>query len=152
MKKTKFIPADIFDKVVRLAGHNMCPHEELETIGLGDTHCAVCGRVWDGKHESIENPDIVKLEKLSTEAYEQQYILLEYKIKPMTNNTNQSGTTVQFKSGDVVQLKSGGPRMTVSHVRPHSVDTIWFVDSDSEVKVYRDVFTLDTLMIVGDEK
>jgi uncharacterized protein YodC (DUF2158 family) len=34
---------------------------------------------------------------------------------------------MEFKIGDVVQLKSGGPRMTVDHIDPHgAINCIWF--------------------------
>jgi uncharacterized protein YodC (DUF2158 family) len=32
----------------------------------------------------------------------------------------------QFKVGDVVQLKSGGPKMTVTTIRTDSLDCSWF--------------------------
>lgn len=45
--------------------------------------------------------------------------------------------TDEFKPGDVVQLKSGGPRMTVKAVRePDEVICVWF----EKTKRYEDVF------------
>jgi uncharacterized protein YodC (DUF2158 family) len=35
-------------------------------------------------------------------------------------------TNSKFKSGDVVILKSGGPRMTVKEVNENSIKCIWF--------------------------
>lgn len=34
---------------------------------------------------------------------------------------------VQFSAGDLVQLKSGGPAMTVNHVHGDMVHAAWFV-------------------------
>jgi uncharacterized protein YodC (DUF2158 family) len=43
---------------------------------------------------------------------------------------------VPFKKGDVVQLKSGGPRMTVEAVFPDGdVRVAWFAGSKLEIKV-----------------
>lgn len=33
---------------------------------------------------------------------------------------------MDFKVGDVVQLKSGGPRMTIEAVSENLVDCVWF--------------------------
>lgn len=39
----------------------------------------------------------------------------------------------QFKVGDVVQLKSGGPRMTVSEVDSDGVTCSWFAGTDNKI-------------------
>ena len=36
-----------------------------------------------------------------------------------------------MKAGDIVELKSGGPVMTVSSVSGNSVNCIWFVECDT---------------------
>lgn len=38
----------------------------------------------------------------------------------------------KFKIGDIVQLKSGGPKMTVTSVGERSVITAWFAGSKKE--------------------
>ena len=37
-----------------------------------------------------------------------------------------------FKPGDIVQLKSGGPKMTVQDVRPQTIHCQWFAGSKLE--------------------
>lgn len=61
-----------------------------------------------------------------------------------------------FKIGDSVKLKSGGPKMTVQSLEPktkdgrvveNSIECIWFVDNDySEVCSY--IFAADTVISV----
>jgi uncharacterized protein YodC (DUF2158 family) len=50
----------------------------------------------------------------------------------------------QFKVGDVVQLKSGGPLMTVGEVEGEQVTCEWFADK-SEARV--NVFTAAMLKV-----
>lgn len=38
----------------------------------------------------------------------------------------------QFNIGDIVQLKSGGPKMTVTRVKDKHVETAWFAGSKKE--------------------
>lgn len=38
----------------------------------------------------------------------------------------------KFKIGDIVQLKSGGPKMTVTAVLEKAVQTAWFAGSKKE--------------------
>lgn len=53
----------------------------------------------------------------------------------------------QFKVGDVVQLKSGGPKMTVLEVNPAMAYTTWFAGSKNE----RGNFPIASLQAVKDE-
>jgi uncharacterized protein YodC (DUF2158 family) len=48
---------------------------------------------------------------------------------------------VSFKMGDVVRLKSGGPKMTVYGVEGSRVYCVWFEGS----KKIEDTFEMDTL-------
>ena len=43
----------------------------------------------------------------------------------------------RFVIGDVVQLRSGGPEMTVERVRVDKVYCIWFSDNKEEHGVFR---------------
>jgi uncharacterized protein YodC (DUF2158 family) len=52
-----------------------------------------------------------------------------------------------FKSGDVVQLRSGGPKMTVASINGPKVVTTWFVSN----KLQRGMFSADTLALASDE-
>lgn len=36
---------------------------------------------------------------------------------------------MEFKAGDVVVLKSGGPRMTITSIDRQSAECTWFVDN-----------------------
>lgn len=38
----------------------------------------------------------------------------------------------QFTKGDIVQLRSGGPKMTVADIDPYSVTVKWFAGSKME--------------------
>jgi len=42
----------------------------------------------------------------------------------------------KFTVGDVVQLKSGGPKMTVTNVLEKSVHTSWFAGSKNEKAIF----------------
>lgn len=42
----------------------------------------------------------------------------------------------QFKIGDIIQLKSGGPKMTVTDVREKHVNTAWFAGSKKEAGMF----------------
>lgn len=54
-----------------------------------------------------------------------------------------------FKPGDLVRLKSGGPKMTVSHrTGENELCCIWFA---SEGKKQNDVFKGETLKLVEDD-
>ncbi len=44
--------------------------------------------------------------------------------------------TTTLKLGDIVQLKSGGPKMTVSRVLDSHIHTAWFAGSKSESGVF----------------
>jgi uncharacterized protein YodC (DUF2158 family) len=44
------------------------------------------------------------------------------------------GKNMDFKSGEVVQLKSGGRGMTVVRQAKDQVDVIWYADSDDAVR------------------
>lgn len=39
----------------------------------------------------------------------------------------------QFKVGDVVQLKSGGPGMTVSDIEADGVRCVWFAGNENKI-------------------
>ncbi|TXD37906.1 DUF2158 domain-containing protein [Lujinxingia vulgaris] len=57
----------------------------------------------------------------------------------------------RFKAGDIVVLKSGGPKMTIqedSNRPPHRYECKWFSGS----KVQRDWFAEESLAYPGDEK
>ena len=53
-----------------------------------------------------------------------------------------------FKAGDVVQLKSGGPAMTVENYEPPQAHCVWFVDREFR----RAVFKLDALVGAAPEE
>lgn len=55
--------------------------------------------------------------------------------------------TTNFKIGDVVQLKSGGPKMTVSAIDKGKVFTKWFAGAKSESSY----FPLEALILVEDD-
>ena len=44
-----------------------------------------------------------------------------------------------FQPGDVVQLKSGGPRMTVENVTGDEVECVWFEKNKQEYGTFREV-------------
>jgi uncharacterized protein YodC (DUF2158 family) len=50
----------------------------------------------------------------------------------------------QFKAGDVVRLKSGGPKMTISSVEAARIFTTWFAGDDPKTGA----FATDTLETV----
>jgi uncharacterized protein YodC (DUF2158 family) len=54
-----------------------------------------------------------------------------------------------LKIGDLVELKSGGPDMTVLRVDTeyHVVDCLWWCESSEEFKEYR--FPADTLDLIA---
>lgn len=58
------------------------------------------------------------------------------------------GTEIQIKPGDVVCLKSGGPRMTVEDVSDKQVSATWF---DGE-KLSRSLFNVATVLIRGEKR
>jgi uncharacterized protein YodC (DUF2158 family) len=45
-----------------------------------------------------------------------------------------------FKEGDVVQLKSGGPKMTVQKVTPQGLICVWFITEKGQQKLERATF------------
>jgi uncharacterized protein YodC (DUF2158 family) len=53
----------------------------------------------------------------------------------------------KFKIGDIVQLKSGGPKMTVTSVLEKVVHTAWFAGSKKEAGV----FPFDAIATYQDE-
>jgi uncharacterized protein YodC (DUF2158 family) len=44
--------------------------------------------------------------------------------------------TLTLKLGDIVQLKSGGPKMTVTRVLDNHIHTAWFAGSKGENGVF----------------
>lgn len=60
----------------------------------------------------------------------------------------------EFKSGDTVRLKSGGPIMTIESIKlqggvsrvPYSAICIWFDDKNT---LTRGVFKLDNLVLIN---
>ena len=53
----------------------------------------------------------------------------------------------KFKIGDIVQLRSGGPKMTVTAVLETVVQTAWFVGSKKETGA----FPFDVIVIHQEE-
>jgi len=51
---------------------------------------------------------------------------------------------MQIQPGDVVQLKSGGPRMTVNHIEGTGVVCVWFVAHKREIASF-EITTLEKL-------
>lgn len=43
---------------------------------------------------------------------------------------------MSFQVGDVVQLKSGGPRMTVETTDPEGIRCVWFDNADSKLAMF----------------
>lgn len=43
----------------------------------------------------------------------------------------------QFKPGDVVELKSGGPQMTISYISGDKVDCVWFEGKQQKSGTFR---------------
>lgn len=56
--------------------------------------------------------------------------------------------TDKYKIGDIVQLKSGGPGMTVTGVYEDTVLTAWFADGHEE----KGAFPLDAILIYQEEE
>jgi uncharacterized protein YodC (DUF2158 family) len=56
--------------------------------------------------------------------------------------------TDKFKIGDIVQLKSGGPEMTVTGVYEDTILTTWFAESHEE----KGAFPLDAIVIHQQEQ
>ena len=54
----------------------------------------------------------------------------------------------KFKIGDIVQLKSGGPKMTVTQVLESVVHTAWFAGSKKEAGG----FPFDAVVFYQEEK
>lgn len=54
----------------------------------------------------------------------------------------------QFNAGDIVQLKSGGPKMTVTEIKAGGVWCVWFAGSKRE----REYFTTESLIPVPADK
>ena len=54
----------------------------------------------------------------------------------------------KFKIGDIVQLKSGGPKMTITKVLEEVVHTAWFAGSKKETGV----FPFEAVMVYHEEK
>jgi uncharacterized protein YodC (DUF2158 family) len=48
--------------------------------------------------------------------------------------TEPLNAAVPFKPGDVVELKSGGPAMTVLAVKEDGVHCLWYAEMSDEVK------------------
>lgn len=42
----------------------------------------------------------------------------------------------EFKKGDIVQLKSGGPEMTVMHTGANGIYCVWFAGKKLEEKTF----------------
>jgi uncharacterized protein YodC (DUF2158 family) len=54
----------------------------------------------------------------------------------------------QFKEGDIVMLKSGGPKMTVSSTGEHGIWCHWF----SGTKAQKERFAAESLQRVTDDQ
>lgn len=53
-----------------------------------------------------------------------------------------------FKTGDVVKLKSDGPKMTVTRVEDNGVWCTWFAGKKNE----KSFFPFDALLLVSDDE
>jgi uncharacterized protein YodC (DUF2158 family) len=56
------------------------------------------------------------------------------------------GKTMNINVGDVVKLKSGGPKMTVEKIDTELYAVCWWFDKNEEAKTSK--FCLETLMTV----
>lgn len=56
--------------------------------------------------------------------------------------------TMTLKLGDIVQLKSGGPKMTVTRVLDNHIHTAWFAGSKGE----NGVFPFQAVILYQEEK
>jgi uncharacterized protein YodC (DUF2158 family) len=54
----------------------------------------------------------------------------------------------KFKIGDIVQLKSGGPKMTITKVLDEFVHTAWFAGSKKEIGT----FPFEAVIVYQEEK
>jgi len=45
----------------------------------------------------------------------------------------------QFKPGDIVVLKSGGPKMTVDSISDNNISCIWFADNKAESRTFKEI-------------
>jgi len=51
-----------------------------------------------------------------------------------------------FKAGNIVRLKSGGPKMTVDKVNNSKISCVWFKEEHLKTAIFRK----DTLELVGE--
>jgi uncharacterized protein YodC (DUF2158 family) len=73
---------------------------------------------------------------------EEQVIMIHKRVDPII----AAEGTEEIRPGRVVQLRSGGMRMTVEKVvAPDSADCVWHVPSGA---VLRDSFPLETLLVL----
>jgi uncharacterized protein YodC (DUF2158 family) len=55
-------------------------------------------------------------------------------VKAKSGGAIAKGANMDFKPGEVVQLKSGGRGMTVVRQTKDQVEVIWYADSDDAVR------------------
>jgi uncharacterized protein YodC (DUF2158 family) len=66
--------------------------------------------------------------------------------------TESSSQPRDFKPGDIVQLKSGGPAMTVVAVGGEGVHCLWYAELSDEVKTSTlPAISLESITILDDE-
>jgi uncharacterized protein YodC (DUF2158 family) len=67
----------------------------------------------------------------------------------MTKTSNQ---TTDFEPGDIVQLKSFGPAMTVITAEADGVHVLWYAESSDEVKTHIiPTIALEKITVLYDE-
>ena len=54
----------------------------------------------------------------------------------------------EFKEGMIVQLKSGGPKMTVTNIKPEYIVCEWFFENKHE----RETFNPESLKVIEEEQ
>lgn len=123
MTKYVRIKAEIFNELV---------YEQYAKV-ISETETRAVLEAYISSPERTTQKEIIELsldclEEISKEEFDSCYIKLS--------------DTAEFKPGDVVRLKSGGPKMTVEFVRGNEVNCIWF---GSEKDVHRITVALEAL-------
>jgi hypothetical protein len=66
-KKTKMVPRELFERALKLAGKNICPHEDTHRGGVLWEICDSCGKKWaddEGGRVAGGDDNLVELNKL----------------------------------------------------------------------------------------